>query len=147
MARKVCKQHFTTHGQSKSRLYRIWAGVIKRCNNSNASNFERYGARGITVCETWRSFQNFQQWSENNGYTDEKSIDRIDVNGNYSPDNCRWVDKRTQANNRTTNVYFTHNGETHTIAEWARIMNVPYQRLHKQLRTKKLSPEVVFNNL
>ena len=90
-----------THGGKGTRLYRIWKGMRSRCLNPNATSFENYGGRGITVCEEWRqSFEAFQQWSLGNGYADELTIDRINNDGGYEPGNCRWATWSVQLKNR-----------------------------------------------
>lgn len=110
-----------THGMSYTRLFKIWAGMIKRCTNKNSYAYKYYGARGICVCEGWvNSFESFRDWSMANGYSDSLSIDRIDVNGNYEPDNCRWTDAITQMNNTRRNRMITYNGVTRSMSEWAR---------------------------
>lgn len=115
-----------THGFGNSdRIYRIWSGIKSRCYSTSDRNFKRYGARGITVCEEWREdFMSFRKWALSNGYGDNLSIDRIDNNGAYSPENCRWTDKKTQSNNRRTNVYISYRGEARTLAEWASITGI-----------------------
>ena len=91
----------TVHGKSGTRLYRIYNGMRHRCYDVKAEGYKYYGERGITICDEWLDdFMSFYNWSMNNGYKDNLSIDRIDVDGNYRPDNCRWTDAVTQANNR-----------------------------------------------
>lgn len=109
-------------GFTKSRLYRIWSSIKSRCKDKKNST---YGGRGISVCEEWRNdYLNFYHWANNNGYNDTLTIDRIDVNGNYEPSNCRWVNYVEQNNNRRSNTHLSYNGEVHTIAEWARLRNL-----------------------
>lgn len=88
------------HGGKHSRLYNIWCGMRKRCTNKNCAAYDNYGGRGIKVCNEWQRFEPFRDWALSNGYSDELSIDRINVNGNYEPTNCRWSDAKDQANNR-----------------------------------------------
>lgn len=116
------------HNMANTRVYRIWDGMKSRCYNSNSSGFLSYGGRGIKVCAEWldkeKGFINFYEWSLKNGYNDDLTIDRIDVNGNYNPENCRWLSSKEQAYNRRSNRYITYNNETHTITEWAKIYRI-----------------------
>lgn len=123
-----------THGLIKTRLYREWAGMIQRCELPSSTSYDRYGALGISVCEEWHKFEPFAEWSIANGYSDELTIDRIDVEGNYEPSNCRWVGNLEQANNKRTNVYITVDGEVHTIADWARIYRMKYHTLYDRVK-------------
>lgn len=121
IVRKIKKKH----GGYGTRLYSVWSHMIQRCYNPNDEKFKNYGARGITVCEEWKNdFGEFSKWAMNNGYSDNLTIDRKNVNGNYEPSNCRWADNYTQGNNRTNNRLFTIDGITHTISEWARLYNI-----------------------
>lgn len=114
-----------THGKTNSRLYITWNNIKNRCYRTSRKDYKNYGGRGITVCEEWRnSFQAFYEWAMANGYREDLTIDRINVNGNYEPSNCRWVDLKTQANNTRRNHYITYKGETHTIAEWSDITGI-----------------------
>lgn len=122
-----------THGESQTRLYGIWKGIHSRCNGAHHSS-KHYFGRGISVCNQWNNYMNFRNWALENGYRDDLTIDRIDVNGNYEPSNCRWVTLKEQANNRTNNHLLTVNGETHTISEWAEIKNIPRTTIQSRLR-------------
>lgn len=105
------------------RLANILIGIRKRCYQKSKKHYANYGGRGITMCDEWRgknSRNNFFQWAMNNGYEQDLTIDRIDGDGNYEPSNCRWVDRRTQANNTRRNVNVTVDGVTKTVSEWAR---------------------------
>jgi len=98
--KRVVKQLFTTHGQTKTRLYRIWKAMHTRCTNKNILNAKSYSGKNITFCEEWRLFETFKTWADANGYDDSLSIDRIDNNKGYSPDNCRWATALQQSINR-----------------------------------------------
>jgi hypothetical protein len=104
---------------SGTRIYRIWKGMRNRCENQNIPQYRDWGGRGITVCEEWKTdFNKFYEWSMTHGYTNELSIDRIDNDGNYCPENCRWTTAQTQALNRKSNSFITYNGITKHISEW-----------------------------
>ena len=113
------------HGLCGTRLYTIWSDMKARCTNPNKAKYARYGARGITVCDEWmNSVQAFYDWAMANGYRDDLTIDRIDNDGNYCPENCRWTTQITQQNNRSSNHFITYEGQTLTIAEWARMTGI-----------------------
>lgn len=118
---------------SKSKLFSIWHGMCERCNNPKHSSYEKYGGRGIKICDEWLNSKDFFKWALSNGYKEGLTIDRIDVNGNYEPSNCRWVDWITQANNTSRNHYLTINGETKTVAQWARLNNIPYHHVYRRV--------------
>ena len=116
-----------------SRLHRIWNNMKQRCSNPNNDGYKYYGMRGVTVCKEWQEFKPFYIWAMNNGYEDNLTIDRIDVNGNYEPSNCRWANKYTQANNTRQNRYIMFKNTTHTLKEWSVLLNIPYGCLQQRL--------------
>lgn len=120
----------TTHGLSSHRLYNIYSKMKNRCYKADDPKYYRYGARGITICEEWlSSFRAFYDWAMANGYEDGLSIDRINNDGNYSPENCRWATNTEQQNNKSTNRLVSYNGELMTIADAARAANIPMPTL------------------
>lgn len=122
--------HTKTHGESKSVLFHKWTGMKDRCYNSAAKNYKYYGGEGITVCDEWRnSYEAFRDWALSAGYESGLSLDRIDPHGNYCPDNCRWVSLEAQQRNKRSNINVEINGDTKTLAEWARIFNMPYPQV------------------
>lgn len=133
LQRKISKKANTKHGESHSNLYNIWTSMKARCHNPENHAFNRYGARGITVCDEWHTYANFRDWSMSNGYEAGLSIDRIDNNKGYFPENCRWTTSKKQANNRESNHTITFNGETHTLAEWAVIKDLNYGTLNSRI--------------
>ena len=147
--KEVSRELNTTHNKSNTKLYRVWATMRGRCRSQSYSGFRHYGGRGISVCTEWEdNFQSFYDWAISAGYREGLSIDRIDTNGNYEPQNCRWVSKTTQANNKRTNVKIEYNGEVHTVAEWASIFGLNYITLWMRLKRgwdfeKAISKEVV----
>lgn len=113
----------TKHGGHRDRLYTVWTGLRKRCNDVNDKDYAEYGGRGITVSEAFSTYERFRTWALENGYDPSAkvggcTIDRIDVNGNYSPENCRWVNAEVQQNNKRNNVFLEFNGERKTISQW-----------------------------
>lgn len=123
-----------THGKRYTKLYYIWSNMKDRCLNKNCKNYPSYGGRGIKICEEWYNFENFYKWSMNNGYEEGLSIDRIDNDGCYCPENCRWVTMMQQCYNRRSNHYIEYNGKTQTITQWANEYNLTEQILSSRLR-------------
>lgn len=137
------KTRHITHGQSKTRLYSVWAQMIKRCHNEKYFQYYLYGGRDIKVHPQWKEdFKSFYEWSMENGYEEHLTIDRIEVNDNYNPSNCRWVTMKTQQNNRRNNIVVEINGELMTIAELSEKTNINskvlYARYGKGWRGEKL---------
>lgn len=129
----------TRHGYSKSRIYNVWCSMKERCYTDGCCSYKYYGGRGIKVCDEWKDFENFRKWAYDNGYDENAdrgqcTIDRIDVDGDYCPDNCRWVTVSEQAVNKRNNHYITINGVTQTLSHWCRIYDVSMQTVHKRLR-------------
>ena len=102
------------------RIFSIWYKMIDRCKNANRKDAKSYYDKGIRVCAEWHTYENFESWSLENGYTDNLTIDRIDSNGNYEPSNCRWITIQEQQKNKCTNVMVTYNGETLCMSDWAK---------------------------
>ncbi len=128
------------HYLSKSRIYRIWSGMMDRTTNPNSRSYKNYMGRGIDICDEWKEFNNFKDWAFSHGYDDTLTIDRIDVNGNYEPSNCRWVDNRTQSRNKRGTLYVTRKGETKPLIDWCEIEGINYNRVHQRI-TAGWTPE------
>lgn len=114
-----------THGLSKTRLHTIWHSMYCRCHYKSTNQYKNYGGRGITICDEWeKDFMSFYNWAMANGYSDDLTLDRIDVDGNYEPQNCQWIDIKTQNNKRRSNKFITYNGKTKTQIQWCREYNI-----------------------
>lgn len=122
------------HKLHGTHLYRIYYGIRRRCYNKHEEAYKNYGGRGIVMCDEWKnSVEKFYEWAIASGYKEGLSIDRIDNNGNYSPENCRWVDKKLQANNRRTNVVYSMNGKTMNLSQWCNEYNMKYFTVRARL--------------
>lgn len=125
--KRVAKAQFKHGFADKHPLYSTWKNMKKRCNNPNATEYENYGGRGICVCKDWsNNFKSFYNWAINNGWSKKLIIDRIDNNGNYCPENCRWTNVKTQVNNKTNNHYIKYNENIYTLSTLAKYLNIPY---------------------
>lgn len=128
-----------SHGVRYTRIYNVWCKIKSRCYNPKDIVFKHYGGRGIVMCEEWKNNPKaFFEWAIANGYDKnakrgECTIDRIDVNGNYEPNNCRWATQKEQCNNKRNNYLITYNNETHTVAEWSRKINMHLNTLYARL--------------
>jgi hypothetical protein len=111
------------------RLYHIWGNMRQRCSNQNHRDYKNYGGRGIDVCTEWESYEDYHRWSMKNGYSGELSLDRIDNNAGYSPNNCRWTDSKTQNNNRRTNIKCLVDGRELTLMQLANEYGISYSRV------------------
>lgn len=126
------------HGNSYKRLYNIWRGIISRCYNNKDTSYKNYGFRGVSVCDSWlNNFDSFEKWSLDNGYKDGLTIDRINVNGNYEPKNCRWATTKEQGLNKRNTVYANYNGKELPLSEIANITGIKYSTLHKRYKKGK----------
>lgn len=124
-----------THGKSKTRLYKIWSGMKRRCFNKNDWGYSRYGGRGITVCEEWKkSYEEFEKWALSHGYEETLTIDRIDVNGNYEPSNCRWASAKEQTENRRTNILVKYQGKEMPLKRACEKANISYLAVYTYAR-------------
>jgi len=121
------------HNYYGTRLYKTWANMKTRCSNPNASRYSNYGGRGISVCDEWQEFINFKDWALSTGYKDNLTIERIDVNGNYEPANCRWATRKEQANNMTTSHLITYKNETKTMSQWADVLGFELDTLKRRI--------------
>lgn len=121
------------HGFSKTRLYKTWVHIKSRCNNPKNDHYKDYGGRGIKICNDWSNFEIFKEWALSSGYSDALTIERIDVNGNYEPNNCCWIPQSIQAQNTRKSKQVTMFGETHCIREWSRILNIPNETLRARI--------------
>ena len=131
------------HGESKTRLHVIWTNIIQRCENEDSTGYKNYGGRGVRVFSEWHDFTVFREWAVKNGYNDKLSIDRIDVNGDYEPSNCRWVTIEIQANNKRKNVFITYNNETKTASKWAGILGISRTTFFRWLKQGKSLEDII----
>ena len=136
-----------SHNANRKRLYDIWYGMKRRCYDPKDKRYECYGGRGVTVCDEWKNdFACFLDWAMSSGYDDNLTIDRINNDGNYSPENCRWADVKTQARNRRSNVCITIGNSKRTLMEWCEIFNVDYKTVHARYwRNESIDWESLFN--
>lgn len=124
------------HGETGTRLYNIWSTMKARINNPKAINYHLYGGKGIKICDDWEVYESFRDWALSHGYAEAKTIDRIDGNGDYCPENCRWTTMKEQQNNRCNNHLITFNGITRTLSQWAESMNMSAKTLSRRIVDK-----------
>lgn len=136
---KRISERLTKHGKTKTKLFKLWRHMRERCYKKYHKSYMLYGGRGITVCQEWLDdFMNFYNWAMDNGYDEnapngECTIDRIDVNGNYEPSNCRFVSIKEQCNNKRNNHLLEYQSEKHTISQWSELLEIPYSTLAKRV--------------
>lgn len=124
---------FSTHKQTNTKLYYIWINMKSRCYKKYNTDYHNYGLRGIKVCEEWQKFEPFYEWAMSNGYKEGLSIERIDVNKDYYPENCKWITMSEQAKNKRNTSYLTYNGITKRLVEWAKEFNIHPSNLRTRI--------------
>ena len=130
-----CGCKIRKHGYShKERLYTTWRNKRRRCNDPKNNRWDQYGGRGIRVCPEWNDYAVFREWAMSNGYADDLTIDRINVDTGYSPENCRWVRAKAQANNTTRNRYIAFRGKTLTLSQWAEELGISYGTINHRIQ-------------
>lgn len=132
---EVTRKRATHHGLSNTKLYDVWQSMRKRCNNPADPAYHNYGARGIGYDKSWDDYIVFYKWACETGYIPDAglTLERIDVNKGYCPENCCWVDMKAQSNNKRNNRRYTMDGTTHTLTEWCEIYNVPFSRVSARI--------------
>lgn len=118
-----------SHHESRTKLHNTWTGMNNRCRHD-----KQYAGRGIKVCEEWSSYEKFARWARENGFRNDLTIERIDVNGDYCPENCKWIPIEKQARNRTTTKWVEFQGRRMSLAEAAEIVGLPYKQVHFRLK-------------
>lgn len=135
----------TTHGKADTKLFKVWTGMKQRCFNPKDYAYPNYGGRGVTICAEWSNdFSTFYEWSVTHGYKEGLSIDRIDVNGNYCPENCRWATPLQQMRNRRNTVYLEFEGSRHSLTEWSEITGIKRDTLDGRYRKGWPTERVLF---
>jgi len=133
------------HGHTGTRLYNIWTHIISRTENRTNPGWKDYGGRGITICAEWRNnFSEFYRWAITNGYIDGLTIERINVNGGYSPNNCAWIPLASQNENKTNTVYLTYNGKKQSVKKWSEEIGTPIKTICNRLYSGWSTDEALY---
>lgn len=119
-----------THGLSKTPLYDAWYNIVRRCCIKSSKDYDRYGGRGITICDEWKDYSKFYEWAIANGYEEGLTIDRINNKEGYNPSNCRFVTMKVQERNKRNNIHIVHNGESMLLIEFAERFAIPYTTVY-----------------
>lgn len=137
-----------SHKESRTHLYNTWLGMKQRCYDKNTKTYKYYGERGIKVSDEWKNdYTNFAEWARENGYSEDLTIERIDVNGDYSPDNCTWISFEEQMNNRRSSIMIEWNGQTKNLKQWSEELDLPYRTLNSRYNRDNLRPPELFKPL
>lgn len=141
--RKTISQKNSKKQKYSKQLYYCYTNMKTRTTNKKQDVCNRYVNRGISICDEWKNdYYSFEKWALENGYKDGLTIERINNNGNYEPNNCRWASKEEQANNRRTNKFLEYNGEMDTMANWSKKLNIPYHNIQKMIQKGKTLQEI-----
>lgn len=143
------KYDISAYNKKKAtRLYKCWQDMKARCSNPKNKRYKNYGGKGVVVCNEWaNSYETFQKWALNNDYSDELTLDRINVNGNYEPSNCRWATTEIQANNKTNCRYIEFQGKKQSLAQWCRELNLNYGTISSGINRNKIDPLIALGLL
>lgn len=141
-----------THGMSETRLYKVWSEMKRRCNNPNDNVYKYYGGRGISYSKEWERFEPFMEWALSSGYDfDAKrgatTLDRIDNDKDYSPENCRWISQTEQARNNSKNRHIVIDGEDHILSEWSEISGIQATTIKRRLNMGFTARDAVFREV
>ena len=131
------------HNGKRTKLYRVWSSMKERCANPNNKRFQRYGGRGISVCQEWLDFATFRAWSLASGYADGRTIDRVNNDGNYEPGNCRWTTRKEQNRNYSRNRMLTFRGKTQCVKDWALELGINNATILFRLKSGKTTEEAL----
>lgn len=148
--RERSRNFHQTHGMRYTKIHGVWSGMIERCENPNHKDYSNYGGRGITVCEKWRKdFVAFQRWAVSNGYSDgtNLTLDRISCDGNYCPENCRFITPHEQARNKRNNRYYLVDGEKMLLGDIAKKVGTTYRKLDYRTRIKGMTIQEALDDL
>ena len=137
LQKQMASESNTTHGMSNTKVYKSWESMKDRCARKGHKYYKNYGGRGITVCERWLEFENFYE-DMRADFRDGLKLDRINNNGNYCRENCRWATQKEQCNNTRSNVNINFMGQTKSIAEWATYFGINYKAFHRRFRAEKM---------
>lgn len=129
------------HGYFQEPWYSSYKAMMERCYLPSSGNYKRYGGKGIAVCDEWHDINKFAEWVESSGYVPGLTIDRMDSSKGYSPDNCRWATKKQQSNNRKNTIFYTYNGETKALTDWAAIFGINRYTLYDRVEKRGWSIE------
>jgi hypothetical protein len=130
-----CGRKYSEHGQARTRIYRTYAKMKARCYRETEPSYKNYGARGIKICDEWlNNFKAFYDWAIANGYSDDLSIERLDVNGDYCPENCTWIPLSEQTENRRCNIMITREGKTQSLNRWSRELGIPWATIRGRMK-------------